>query len=1024
MRRCTAPRRFALANSILGLVLASLALPAWGQMDEVVVTARKTEESLQDVPMSVTAFTQQEIERKGITNIADVAKFTPSVQFDESFAQSDTRITIRGLAPTRGRQNVAVLVDGIDVSSEAITSSGGSLLINTRLLDLERIEILKGPQTALFGRAAFAGAIQYITKKPADEFEWDVSVDGNDKEQYSINAGVSFPILDEMLGVRFNASAWDEDGYYNNQLTQDSLADDEGYGLSMSTRSAFDNGLTLNFRAEFTHDEGRPSAQTFLGFNTAAPLPPEAFTTYTNDQGQVVPGADISQCYDGRPLDGVNPTADFIGAISSQATTPSDRTIVERARRIITPGLANQLGFPDPATATDADYAAVIAANPFLYPYCEAQTFALTGKIPDGGDITQPFAGTDPRNEGQDYEGFDRDFWRVALNAEWALDKGAFNMWVGYLRDQNDETQDTNAFGIPSTNQFRDGNVNTFSFNNEKKTEQFSFELRYATDFEGPLNLALGGQFWHEDVDNDSKSITAQASGSHCFWSSPAGIAIPGTDTCTGYTETSVLAYQQAASGFRAGVASPANRETDHYSFYGVVDFEFAPAWTLSLEGRFSFEEIDVAGPLAYDPDASGGPGGLNPCGIFFRPCEPFDQWLAAGNFFADSFDTQDPDDGPGLLANIPDICWEQDAARVQRSIDFGPSDDIDGDGFADGVDTFNPWCVAGLNDQESWWSPKVIVDWAATDDVLLFASWSKARKPGGFSTLTIGSSFLDRELAEFDPEKMDAWEVGMNSDWFDRTLRVNGALFFQDFTDKQVLTSALGNDGRLVSKIENASAAEVWGAEVDIVWAPVAPFLGGNWRLSGGYQLLDSEYKDFRVRTGSSVRTAAAGNCVPVASNPGGPLDLCEVDFSGNDLENSPDGSFAGQIRYQRDLFRDLELFIETDVQWVDQRYTDETNISFTDDVWNTDFRIGVQADNWDALLYVNNVFDDDTTQSTGGGPGLGCCFVLGSGIDVGGAIPRSQDVVMVDLPLYRTAFLRPPRVIGVRGSYRFGAN
>ena len=87
------------------------------QMEEVIVTARKREEGLQDVPMSVTAFTRQDIERKGITNIADVARFTPSIQFDESFTQSDTRITIRGLAPTRGRQNVAILVDGIDLST-------------------------------------------------------------------------------------------------------------------------------------------------------------------------------------------------------------------------------------------------------------------------------------------------------------------------------------------------------------------------------------------------------------------------------------------------------------------------------------------------------------------------------------------------------------------------------------------------------------------------------------------------------------------------------------------------------------------------------------------------------------------------------------------------------------------------------------------------------------------------------------------------------------------------------------------
>ena len=151
--------------AVIGLLVwlaLSVGSPAWGQVEEIVVTARKRTENLQDVPLSVTAFGQEAIQRKGIRNVADVAQFTPSVQFDESFAQSDTRITIRGLAPTRGRQNVAILVDGIDLSSEAITSSGGSLLVNTRLLDVERIEVIKGPQNALYGRSAFAGAIQYM----------------------------------------------------------------------------------------------------------------------------------------------------------------------------------------------------------------------------------------------------------------------------------------------------------------------------------------------------------------------------------------------------------------------------------------------------------------------------------------------------------------------------------------------------------------------------------------------------------------------------------------------------------------------------------------------------------------------------------------------------------------------------------------------------------------------------------------------------------------------------------------------
>ena len=93
-----------------------------------------------------------------------------------------------------------------------------------------------------------------------------------------------------------------------------------------------------------------------------------------------------------------------------------------------------------------------------------------------------------------------------------------------------------------------------------------------------------------------------------------------------------------------------------------------------------------------------------------------------------------------------------------------------------------------------------------------------------------------------------------------------------------------------------------------------------------------------------------------------------------------------------------------------------------------------GVRSDRFEAMLYVNNVLDNDTVRFSGGGPGLGCCFVLGSAIDVNASDPDADPpddplippvptaAVMVDLPLFSTAFLPPPRVIGVRWSYRFG--
>ena len=137
-------------------------------IEEIVVTTRKREENLQEVPISIGVFNADQIMRLGIRDLQDVTKLSPSLQFDKSYSQNSVRVTIRGLSNTRGRSNVAFLVDGIDVSSETTgTNAGSPMLINQRLLtDVERIEVVRGPQSALYGRAAFAGAIKYVSKKP------------------------------------------------------------------------------------------------------------------------------------------------------------------------------------------------------------------------------------------------------------------------------------------------------------------------------------------------------------------------------------------------------------------------------------------------------------------------------------------------------------------------------------------------------------------------------------------------------------------------------------------------------------------------------------------------------------------------------------------------------------------------------------------------------------------------------------------------------------------------------------------
>ena len=114
---------------------ASTLMEASAPIEEIVVTTRKRTENLQDVPLSINVLPAEFIREAGVRGLQDIVKFSPSLQFDKSFSQNSIRVTVRGLSNTRGRANVAFLVDGVDVTSETTgTNAGSPLLVNQRLL--------------------------------------------------------------------------------------------------------------------------------------------------------------------------------------------------------------------------------------------------------------------------------------------------------------------------------------------------------------------------------------------------------------------------------------------------------------------------------------------------------------------------------------------------------------------------------------------------------------------------------------------------------------------------------------------------------------------------------------------------------------------------------------------------------------------------------------------------------------------------------------------------------------------------
>jgi len=213
-------------------------------LEEVVVTAQRREENLQDVPVAVSAMSEGMIERKDVHNIDGIANSVPGLSF-APFAPGQNIISLRGASSNddgAGTDNsVAVFVDDIYL--------GRVSNINPEMFDLERIEVLRGPQGTLYGKNTIGGAINVVSKKPnLDEVEGKLQVGAGNYSSNKFAAYVTGPLSDK-LAAKAAVSYRKRDGWAENILTGEQLKDDDRYGLRGQLLYASDN-----FEALFSAD--------------------------------------------------------------------------------------------------------------------------------------------------------------------------------------------------------------------------------------------------------------------------------------------------------------------------------------------------------------------------------------------------------------------------------------------------------------------------------------------------------------------------------------------------------------------------------------------------------------------------------------------------------------------------------------------------------------------------------------------------------------------------------------------------
>lgn len=194
-----------------GAVTAMTGIAA-AQVDEIVVTARRQEENLQSTPVTVSAFTEKGLKDRGIVNNVDLGRFTPNVVFDNTstFAGVDTfQATIRGVGQTDFALNtdpgVGLYIDGVYYAR-----APGAVV---DLLDIERVEVLKGPQGTLFGRNAIGGAVNVVTRDPGDEFSAFGEVTYGQRQRFEVRGAISGPIIENVLSGSVAFSVDTRDGF-------------------------------------------------------------------------------------------------------------------------------------------------------------------------------------------------------------------------------------------------------------------------------------------------------------------------------------------------------------------------------------------------------------------------------------------------------------------------------------------------------------------------------------------------------------------------------------------------------------------------------------------------------------------------------------------------------------------------------------------------------------------------------------------------------------------------------------------
>ena len=880
---------------VAGVVLAGQAV-AEGTLEEVIVTAEKRAESIQDVPIAVTAYDQSDLDAKLINDAMNLQFNVPNMMTSRYNFSGGGEVQLRGIGAgavgSAGDQGVGVHINGVYLNA--------SRVFETQYYDVERVEVLRGPQGTLYGRNTTGGVVNMITAKAnTSEMSGNINATVGNYETRELKGYFNLPVSDT-FAVRLAGHYQERDGFIDNEFTGKDIDDRDMYSARLSVTWEPTDRTSINFMAQhFDEDDNRARSQKqacvrdpsgFLGClptgdltygvaNGAATITGLLFGSIE----QLVGGSifTLNQFGYGLTQPPPFPADDFENSVTPQdpRKTNLDWTPVYKAEETTLTleinhdfgnmTLTSVTGWHDPEVYSEEDYEKSVASEnwgPQMQALVDlSQVPALPTELPNGANTAEFLT---------------------------AIGAGALVPFIveaapglGIAAYAGNPALGAYAQGVPLL--MPDGSYQSFDYSygydiSSSDPEQFTQELRLASDFAGDLNFMLGGFYMdyetetHYVVRSTSLALIGQILPANPFlFPAPFGNPDDPQDEVNPYMQ----GYDNDTRKY----------ELESWAIFGELYWDITDSLSSTIGLRYSDEKKSSKQRTCY---------------VTFLQCGPFDPEGENGYFFPK------------------------------------------------------------YDDNEVTW--KVNLTYDVNDDLMVYGTVSSSYKSGGFNPISDSDQLVidDPSNATFEPETIDAFEVGFKSTLLDRTMQLNGSFFYYDYKDLQV--SKIVD----VTSLNKNTDAKILGAEVEVLWAPIENLqfdLTGSW--------LDSEIKDFEDYDTADPKGDGStdGLIVCLASvfldtspNGCGPGRIPGVLQSqdGNQLAQSPEFSFNIGARYRVPM-RGMGLTLATNFYWQDSFYVRNNNALHDKveswDVWNARARFAPNDERWYAEAWIKNILDND---------------------------------------------------------------